>query len=162
MLRLQEDQALKKARSVLLRLLSYRGRSRQEAEEYLQRKGFNSATIDTVLGEMEAWRYIDDRSFTGELVESCLRRGWGPLRARFALISKGIPRHMAEEGIAQFYSQEVEESLARRALAGRADSGAADMDRSSLRRHIAYLKRRGFRDQVIIKVLRESGSSFDD
>lgn len=161
MLQLQEEKTLKKARSALLRLLGYRGRSRREAEEYLQRKGFDSDVVDTVLKEMEAWRYIDDRSLTGELIESFLRRGWGPLRARFVLLSRGIPRPMAEEGIGQFYSPEVEESLARKALAGRMEPGAEDVDRGALRRHIAYLKRRGFHDQVIIKALRERCTFFD-
>lgn len=161
MLHLQEDKTLRKARAGLLRLLSYRGRSRREAEAYLEKKGFDSAVIETVLGEMEKWRYIDDCGFTAELIESCLRKGWGPLRARFALLSRGVARSMAEEGIEQYYGPGVEEALARKILEGRIDPGAGEMDRSSIRRHIAYLKRRGFHDQVIMKALRECCPFFD-
>ncbi len=161
MIRLQEDKELRKARAGLLRLLGYRARSRREAEAYLQKKGFDSAVIETVLGEMEKWRYIDDCSFTAGLIESCLRKGWGPLRARFALLSRGIPRPRAEEGIEQYYGPGVEESLARGILEGRIDPGAEVMDRGSIRRLAAYLKRRGFRDRVIMKILRERCSYLD-
>ena len=44
-------------RQGLLRLLSYRQRSRQEAEEYLRRKGFDDKLITTVLAEMEPVSY---------------------------------------------------------------------------------------------------------
>ncbi|NLA26373.1 MAG: regulatory protein RecX [Firmicutes bacterium] len=156
-----EDNALKKARSSLLRLLSYRGRSRKEAEEYLQRKGFAPAVIAAVLREMEEWRYIDDRSFTNEFLESSLRRGWGPLRARFALISKGIPKTIIERAIEEYYSPEEEQALARRALEKRSSPQNEKADRSWIRRQIAYLKRRGFHDQVIIDALKAHCKYFD-
>lgn len=157
-----DEAALKSARSRLLRLLSYRGRSRREAEEYLQRKGFDSAVISAVLAEMEQWRYIDDRRFTGEFIESCLRRGWGPLRVRFALRSKGIDKETVEEGIERYYNPEEERAMARKVLAKRIASGADREDRGWLRRQISFLQRRGFHDQVIIKVLQEHCSFFSD
>lgn len=156
-----EEEALKKARTGLLRLLSYRGRSRREAEEYLERKGFDPAVSAAVLKEMEEWRYIDDKSFTAEFIESCLRRGWGPLRARFALISKGIPKNLVERGIKHYYSPEEEQLLARKALAKRAAAHTEKADRSWIRRQIAYLQRRGFHDQVIRNALKEYCSFYD-
>ncbi|MGB4215013.1 MAG: regulatory protein RecX [Dethiobacteria bacterium] len=152
-----DEAALKKARSRLLRLLSYRGRSRREAEEYLQRKGFDSAVISAVLAEMEQWRYIDDRRFTEEFIANCQRRGWGPLRARFALLSKGISRETVEEGIALYYSPEKERTLAHKVFSKRNPYGADEPDRGWIHRQAAFLQRRGFHDQVIRQVLQEHG-----
>lgn len=150
-----DEAALKDARSRLLRLLSYRARSRREAEEYLQRKGFDSAVISAVLAEMEQWRYIDDRRFTGEFIECCQRRGWGPLRASLALLSKGISREIVEESISLYYSPEKERDLARKVFAKRNPSCADEPDRGWVRRQAAFLQRRGFHDQVIREVLQE-------
>ena len=155
------EEALKKARSRLLRLLSYRGRSRREAEGYLQRKGFDDAVIAAVIAEMEKWRYIDDRRFTDDFIESCLRRSWGPLRVRFALRSKGIARELVEEGLERYYSEETEMLLAGKVQAKRTVPGAGGSDKGWARRQIAYLQRRGFHDQVIYKIMREQGSLFD-
>lgn len=157
-----DEAAMKNARSRLLRLLSYRSRSRQEAEEYLQRKGFDETVIAAVLTEMEQWRYIDDHRFTDEFLESCRRRGWGPLRARFALISKGISQKMVEEGLERYYSPEEERNLARKVLAKRISPDADLTDKGWIRRQAAFLQQRGFHDRVIIKTLQEHCSLFDD
>ncbi len=157
-----DETALKKARSRLLRLLSYRGRSRREAEDYLQRRGFDSAVISNVISEMEQWSYIDDRRFAVEFIESCLRRGWGPLRACFALLAKGISRETVDESIAHYYSPEKEAAMARKVLSKRVSSGADRTDKGWIRRQVAFLQRRGFHDQVICKILQEHCSVFDD
>lgn len=150
-----DEAALKKARSGLLRLLGYRQRSRQEAEEYLQRKGFDGEVIAAVLEEMERWNYIDDRRYAVEYIESCLRRGLGPLRARHTLISRGVNRDIVEEELARHYSPEKESSLARTLLMKRAASGADLSERRWIRRQAAYLQRRGFHERVVAKTIRE-------
>lgn len=157
-----DETALKKARSGLLRLLGYRERSRQEAEEYLQRKGFDSELIAAVLAEMERWNYINDRRFANEYIESCLRRGLGPLRARHALLTKGVDRETVEEGLARHYSPEKESSLARKLLLKRVSSEADLKERRWIRRQIAYLKRRGFHERIIVKTIRECCLFFDE
>ena len=58
-----EEKTFVKARTALLRLLGYRSRSRQEAVEYLRRKGFNEGIVDSVIEEMEQWGYIDDHRY---------------------------------------------------------------------------------------------------
>jgi len=152
---LADEAALKKARSRLLRLPGLRARSRQEAEEYLRRKGFERDVISAVLAEMEQWRYIDDRRFTDEYLEYCLRRGWGPLRASLALRAKGIARDTVEEALARHYSPEKERALARELLAKRNLAPGEEPDRNWLRRQAAFLQRRGFHDQVIRELLQE-------
>lgn len=156
-----DEKVLKRARSGLLRLLGYRARSRKEAEEYLERRGFESTVISAVLKEMEQWHYIDDQNFTSEYIESCLRRGWGPLRVRFALLSKGVSSETVTGGLESHYSPVTEESLARRVLTKRVACDDRERDKKWVRRQIAYLQRRGFHDQVIIKALKEHCPFFD-
>lgn len=154
--------ALKKARTGLLRLLGYRQRSRREAEEYLQRKGFDGDLIAVVLREMERWNYLDDRRYTLDCIESSLRRGFGPLRVRHTLISRGVHRDIIEEELARHYSLEKESSLARTLLKKRAASGNDPNEIRWIRRQAAYLKRRGFHDRVVARTIRECCHFPDD
>ena len=156
------ETALKDARSGLLRLLSYRQRSRQEAEEYLRRKGFDDKLITAVLAEMEQWNYLNDRRFAVEYIENCLRRGLGPLRAQHTLLSRGVDRKTVEEELARYYSPEIESSLARNLLMKRASSGGDLTEKRWIRRQVAYLQRRGFHEGVIVKTIQEHCSLFDE
>ena len=156
-----DETALKKARSGLLRLLSYRQRSRREAQEYLQRKGFSEKVIAYLLKEMEQWNYIDDRRYAIDYTENCLRRGLGPLRARRDLISRGISRNIVEEEVPRQYSPEIELSLARTLLNKRTGPDDDWHDIRLVRRQAAYLHRRGFRESIVIKVIRERSNQVD-
>ena len=157
-----DETALKKARSGLLRLLSYRQRSRREAQEYLQRKGFSDKVIAFLLKEMEQWSYIDDRRYAIDYTESCLRRGLGPLRARRDLISRGVSRDIVEEEVPRQYSPEIELSLARGLMNRRTCPEDDWSDMHLVRRQAAYLQRRGFHENVVVKVIRERSSCFCD
>lgn len=150
-----DEKAFLKARSALLRLLSYRSRSRQEAVAYLQRKGYCSEIVDGVIGEMIKWGYIDDRRYALDYTESCLRRGLGPLRARRDLLSRGISREIVEQELSRCYSTEEEQELARKLLIKRSAAGDDLNDIRWIRRQAAYLQRRGFREGVVVKVIRE-------
>lgn len=150
-----EEKTFVKARTALLRLLSYRSRSRQEAAEYLRRKGFDDGIVDSVIEEMERWGYIDDHRYAVDYTESCLRRGLGPLRVRHNLLSRGISRELAEQEIARCYSPEEEQALARELLGKRNASGDDLNDKRWIRRQAAYLQRRGFREGVVVRVIRE-------
>lgn len=157
-----DESTLNKARSGLLRLLSYRQRSRQEAEQYLKRKGYGAELIALLLEEMERWNYIDDRRYAADYTESCLRRGLGPLRVRHDLLSRGVSRQIVDEEVLRRFSPEEERSLARTLLNKRAKTEEDWSDRSWIRRQAAYLLRRGFQKSVVFKVVREQDFSFDD
>ena len=158
-----EAAALKNARSGLLRLLGYRQRSRQEAVEYLRRKGFSEAVTAAVIAEMEQWGYLDDRRFAVDCIESYLRRGYGPLRVRRTLLDKGVHREIIEAELTRRYSAAEELALARELLRRRSTAGEDFTEGRWIRRQAAYLQRRGFSGGVVARTLREHGcSSFDD
>lgn len=146
---------LKRARSRALRLLSYRQRSRHEVETYLQRKGYSGAVIATVVAEMREFGYVDDARFTGEFLQQCLDRGFGPYRAGIELRKKGIARELIENGIGQYFNPEEDLARARIILEKRIKSSADLEDKNWIRRQAQFLKRRGFHDYVIMRIIRD-------
>ncbi len=149
------EAALKKARAGLLRLLGYRQRSRREAADYLQRKGFDEPVIDAVLEEMERWNYLDDRRFAVDCIESGLRRGIGPHRVRHNLLAKGVSKEIVEEELTRLYSAEQELALARSLLHKRAAVKKDLTEERWVRRQAAYLQQRGFSAGIASRTIRE-------
>lgn len=149
------EAALKKARAGLLRLLGYRQRSWREAEEYLQKKGYDEQIIAAVLEEMERWNYLDDRRFARDCIESGLRRGIGPHRVRYSLLAKGVHRDIVEEELGRLYSAEQELALAQSLLSKRELTKNDTTEARWMRRQAAYLQSRGFSGGVAQRIIRE-------
>lgn len=151
------DQAeLRKARYRVLRLLTYRQRSRSEIEAYLERKGYPAPVIAAVIAEMEEWGYIDDARFTEEYMRYCLERGFGPYRARYELRQKGIDAALVEKEIPRYFDPAQDLARARAALEKRYGDIAKPGDERLLRRQVQFLKRRGFDDGIIMKLVGDS------
>ncbi len=150
-----EDTVIKKARYRVIRWLSYRQRSRHETAEYLKRKGYAEPVIEAVLAEMQNFGYIDDSRFAGELLNTCVRRGYGPKRARWELRKRGLDEEIITEKFGQYFNPEEDLARARVILDQRATLCQNAPDERWVRRQIAFLKRRGFQDAVIIKALQD-------
>lgn len=158
-----EEEALKKARSGLLRWLSYRSRSRWEAECYLERKGFARPVVEALLAEMQEFKYIDDIRFTAEYIQTCLRRGLGSNRVRTDLKNKRVARDVIADGLAQFFHPEEDLLRAISVLEKRIAHDSICRDQKWLRRQVAFLKGRGFNETVIIKAVKQFyREPFDD
>jgi regulatory protein len=152
---LLEDETLQKARSRVLRWLSYRSRSRREAEQYLERKGFSGPIVNAVIAEMQEYRYIDDARFTEDYIQSCLGRGFGPNRARMDLKKRGIGRDLIADGLAKFFHPEQDLKRAISLLEKRVSGDTDCRDQKWLRRQVAFLKARGFNESVIMKAVQQ-------
>ncbi len=146
---------MRKARGRVLRLLRYRQRSRREVEAYLQRKGFQDKVIVAVVTEMQELGYLDDFRFAGELLQSCLRRGFGPYRARIEFLKKGLAQEIVESRIDDYFTPEEDLARARAIMEKRTAKDSGCRDARWVRRQAAYLQRRGFDRQVIKAVLRD-------
>lgn len=143
------------ARNRLLRLLSFRLRSRFEAEETLRREGYTGPVIVAALEEMERLGYIDDARFCSEYTYSRFRRGYGPHRIRLELKQKKVGGNLVEERLAAIFHGSVEADQARSLLDKRLAAGYNPADRSAWRRCAALLQRRGFGKGVIRQVLQD-------
>lgn len=152
---MENERVFQKARYRVIRWLSYRQRSRHEAAEYLVQKGYTGGVVEAVLTEMEKFRYIDDSRFADELLQVCVRRGYGPARARWELSKRGLDEAVVSEKLSLYFNPEEDLTRVRAILSRRAGLCDGNPDERWIRRQVAFLKRRGFQDVVIIKALQD-------
>jgi len=157
---LDEEEALKKARNMVLRLLTIRARSRKEVSDYLERKGFSDQVSAFIVQEMEGYGYINDEQFAEDFIAGRKLRGHGIKKVRYELYMKGLDEDLIDKKVGEHFNPEedlarikeiLEQRTARRA---RIDQPCEDRERH-LRREAAFLKRRGFQDNLIMKALKD-------
>jgi len=148
-------ESLDKARLSIVRWLSFRSRSRREAELYLDKKGFAREVSAALLVELQEYRYIDDLRFTEEHIQSCLGRGLGQIRVRSELKKKGIDQELIGEAIRQHFTTEQELIRVAALLKRRAKRVNVAPDHKWVRQQVAFLKGRGFSENVITQALKQ-------
>jgi len=152
---LDEVKELGKARARMLRWLSYRPRSCKEAQRYLEQKGFSGPVAEAVLAEMREYRYLDDERFADEYVQNCLRRGFGPIRARFDLQNRGVNRQTIDTVVERYFNREQDLKRAVALLQKRLADDGCRHDQKWLRRQASFLKSRGYGEATISKALQQ-------
>ncbi len=151
---MDDQAALKKARSRALRFLTYRARTVKELENYLQQKEFAAGIVTSVIAEMKDYGYIDDYKFVRDYINYRKSRGYGRKRIQYELKLKGAERDFVDELIADSFDREEELNIIREMLVKRLpDDGI--IDRRWLTRQAGFLTRRGFQENLIMTVLRE-------
>jgi regulatory protein len=144
----------KRARSMLLKFLTYRSRSIKEAIDYLKSKGFTDDTSEAIIGEMINYGYLNDEKFVDNFIAYRKNQGYGILKVRHELIIKGITRDLIEEKLEASFSRDGD--LVRiKALLEKRVSREQKIDVRWVKRQAAFLKRRGFQDSLILAVLNE-------
>lgn len=98
--RLQEKDEFQVALNRALHFLSYRARSNQEMQTYLQKKGYDTGLIDRVIAKLTEERLIDDLDFA---------QNWVDNRERFRPRSQSLMRlELRQKGVAE---SEIEQAL---------------------------------------------------
>ena len=98
--RLQEKDEFQVALNRALHFLSYRARSNQEMQTYLQNKGYETGLIDRVIAKLTEERLIDDLDFA---------QNWVDNRERFRPRSQSLMRlELRQKGVAE---SEIEQAL---------------------------------------------------
>ena len=151
---MDEEVSLRKARSKVLRLLTYRPRSRKEVIDYLGRKGFSPEVSETAIKEMEGYGYIDDGRFATDFIAYRKSRGNGLKRVRYELQMKGVDQQVINEKIAENFDPEEDFKRIKEVL-GRREPLQGEIDQRWVGRQLAFLKRRGFQENLIYKALKE-------
>jgi len=135
--------------------LAIRPRSSEEVRRRLRRRGFPGEAIEEVLARLTAAGYLNDAAFAAEWARSRqARQGLGPLRLSRELKAKGLSDveiAAALDGLRQ--EREVVEVAAETA-ARRMKSLRALPPEVGRRRLAAYLERRGFPAEVILRLCR--------
>ena len=150
---MEQEALLKKARSGVLRLLTYRDRSISEVRDYLERKSYSPDIKTKVIDEMIDYGYLDDRRFAESLVSYRKAGGHGLLRVRFELQQKGVNRQIIDELIDEKFDREEDLAKIKELLHKREPLGHA-VDQRWINRQAAFLKRRGFQDNLIIEAIK--------
>ncbi len=149
-----EDEALvNKARSKVLRLLTYRARSLKEVADYLEQKGFSNSVADLVINDMKKYGYIDDHKFASDLINYRKMSGYGSKRVRFELQMKGVDKEIVDEIISENFDS-GDDLLRIIELLTKREPYNGQIDRRWLNRQAGFLKRRGFQDDLILKALK--------
>ena len=108
------DQALSKLREAAgamsakmraVRIVSATSVSARDLEQRLIRKGEDPAQAKAAVNWMEDLSLIDDRQTARQVVESCIRKGYGAARAKQALYEKRIPREYWQEALEDYPDQ---------------------------------------------------------
>jgi regulatory protein len=155
---MDDQAALKKARSRALRFLTYRARSVKELETYLQQKEFAAGIVTSVIAEMKDYGYLDDYKFTRDFICYRKSRGYGQKRIKYELKLKGIERDCVDELITDSFDREEELNMIRDMLNKRFPEDGI-IDQRWIARQAGFLARRGFQENLIMNVLRELDNS---
>jgi regulatory protein len=149
-----DSEALKTAKSLALRYLTYRDRSKSELVQYLNKKGQPPLIIQETIQYLESLRYIDDQRFAMEWSRSRIEgKMFGKARVRQELFTKGIASHIIESTLTTLYDSNPEKDLAL-ACASKKMTTLKGLDpQKKMRRLAHYLQRRGFSTDVIYETL---------
>ena len=130
-----------------VRIVSATNVSAKDLEQRLIRKGEDPQQAKAAVNWMEDLFLIDDRQTARQVVESCVRKGYGLSRAKQALYEKRIPREYWAEALEDYPDQlDAISSFLRSRLHG-------DWTEKDLKKAIDALIRRGHSYGVIRRAL---------
>lgn len=133
-----------------VRLLSIRMHTTGELFQKLKRKGFKPADIRPVIARLEEQKFLDDARFAEIFVDNLKRhKDWGYYGIKAKLLARQIPSDMAAEALAEFYPLEDEIQVAARFLKKQKSPQNITWEKKA-----QALQRRGFRNDVIARVLK--------
>lgn len=146
------EEETRRAREYALSLLDYRAKTRKELERKMLQKGYAEDVVATVLTRFEDIDLINDERFAADWVTSKLTyRPMGRTRLQWDLRRKGVAPEIVDEALEQVDEEkELEMALD---LAGRKLGGAMPKDPDVKRKLVGFLQRRGFRWDIISRVL---------
>jgi len=99
---MSDEEELKKAKGIALRMLTYRDRSKQEMRDRLEQKGICASVIENVVTLLSDYGYLDDQTFAQRLARSLLEtKNWGFSRIGVALRDRGLAPELVEETVSQ-------------------------------------------------------------
>ncbi len=92
--------------TVLTEMLSRRDHSVHEAQEKLDRYGFDPDTISMTVDRGISYKFLNDQRFATYFIESRKRRGWGRRKIELELKRKGVDLEKLSGYPDEFYSAE--------------------------------------------------------
>ena len=147
--RLRQDAGKMSAKMRAVRILAASSVSEKALEQRLVQKGETPEDARSAVRWMSDMELVDDRKTAEQVVSSCIRKGYGPSRARQALYEKRIPRELWEEALADYPDQTGAIVSFLRSRLGE------EYTEPELRKAVAALQRRGHSYGSIHAALRQ-------
>ena len=102
---IRESAGAYSAKMRAVRIISASSVSKRDLETRLVRKGESEEQAEEAVQWLSDLNLVDDRNTARQIVESCVRKGYGLQRAKQALYEKQIPKHLWEEALADYPDQ---------------------------------------------------------
>jgi regulatory protein len=152
---LPPEERAKKAKEICFDLLAMRPRTGEELRQALHRKGFDEATIETLLGKLDRAGLINDAEFAEVWVRS---RHANQGLSRTALVAelrrKGVDDEIAVQAASEV-DREAEEQRARELVRKRLGSLGNVDEQTAIRRLLGFLGRKGYPQGLAYTVIRD-------
>lgn len=132
-------------------LLKFRQRSAQEILERLKKKQFPEQAIQETISFLKDRKFIDDRAFARQWVESRINKPMGFRRLREELIRKGIDKGIIDSQFEEIKKDYDEEGIVAGIISNKLASFKGLDPQKVKRRLYAYLLRRGFSPDIVIE-----------
>jgi regulatory protein len=132
-----------------VRSLGQREHGRRELERKLKSKGHGPELIERVMAYLLEHDLQSDTRFAEGFVRSRVQRGYGPMKIRRELSTRGVTERVLEDQLTQ--STDFWESIAEAGLAKK--FGRPPEDREDWALQARFLARRGFPSDLIYRVL---------
>ena len=102
---IRESNSRYSAKMRAVRIVSASNVSKRDLENRLIRKGESEQQAKAAVEWLEDLNLLDDANTARQIVESCIRKGYGLGRAKQALYEKQIPKHLWEEVLEDYPDQ---------------------------------------------------------
>ena len=140
-------------------ILGARAYTKLELRRKLYKKErFTPSEIERAVAELERMGFLSDRRYCEDAVRILRGRGYGPLRIRSRLLSKGVPRDIVEECLETAEPGAPEDDAAR-ALSllerSAARFGREDDPRRKRAKALRFLAGRGFAAESAFRALEQ-------
>lgn len=137
-----------------LEFLRYRPRSEAEVQRKLAKEGFAKPAIGAAVARLRELKALDDAALARNWVASRTEaRGYGPLRLERELETRGVPRALIRDALAEVWRGR-DAAAAATALLNKRFRGEDLRDPRTLRRAVGFLRRRGYPDGAIAAALK--------
>lgn len=145
--RLQKAASQMSAKMRAVRIISASSVSKQDLQNRLIQKGENEFDAKQAVAWMEEMNLLDDRRTAEQIVEGCIRKGYGLARAKQALYEKRIPKAYWQEVLEDYPDQEE-------AIRAFLDSHLPENpDQKAIKKVIDALLRKGHSYGIIRRIL---------
>ena len=102
---IRESNSRYSAKMRAVRIVSASAVSRRDLENRLVRKGETGEQAKEAVQWLSDLNLLDDRETARQIVQSCVRKGYGLQRAKQALYEKQIPKNLWEEALESYPDQ---------------------------------------------------------